>query len=493
MANCTFSQSPRGAIVTSARTGAGVNISLNNCTFSSNYAAILCYALDGFDKVGQSTLLFVSNSLFIRNKGPESVVGVYKTSLTIQGSRFVLCQSGSSVVAASISSGVLIEETKFDSNTARFGILNCNDVDVRVANSMFENNLALRAGGAIYLTIYDANYINIENSVFRNNTALSGSGGGIYFERVANIDKQIKPEFRCFHKNCAEISLISIFFEMESCAFQDNYATVSGGAVYTTSSVKNEASSIKQNVIDTEKIKGLLHLFYMTNITYTNNQAGKSGGAAMHFNPPITGLETQALYTRLIAVGNEAGTGGAIYMENFALEVDTGNSKADIDILFANNRARGEGGALHVMNSRITLSAHTNVLVENNTADEEGAGWFLDRSHIEMQVNACVTFKGNRIKTASGKGGAIFVRDDKKCEDEHFNYIQCFFSVSESKAFKFITNIASKGFVLYGGLLDVCRINNLTGIDYFKKISVYESSPKAIASDPASCAPMPHK
>lgn len=249
--------------------------------------------------------------------------------------------------------------------------------------------------------------------------------------------------------------------------------------------MKNEASSIKQNVIDTEKIKGLLHLFYMTNITYTNNQAGKSGGAAMHFNPPITGLETQALYTRLIAVGNEARTGGAIYMENFALEVDTGNSKADIDILFANNRARGEGGALHVMNSRITLSAHTNVLVENNTADEEGAGWFLDRSHIEMQVNACVTFKGNRIKTASGKGGAIFVRDDKKCEDEHFNYIQCFFSVSESKAFKFITNIASKGFVLYGGLLDVCRINNLTGIDYFKKISVYESSPKAIASDPA--------
>ena len=160
--------------------------------------------------------------------------------------------------------------------------------------------------------------------------------------------------------------------------------------------------------------------------------------------------------------------------------------------MFANNKASLEGGAIHASDSVINVSEHAVVIVENNTAGNEGGGWYISTSSIKILANILIAFRHNVVtNTSHGRGGAIFYNDEAICQIKNYVYTisaQCFLMGNSSigKVFEFTDNTASSGSVLYGGLLDVCRTDSGLGkINFFRQISQYRPSPKAISSDPA--------
>ena len=162
---------------------------------------------------------------------------------------------------------------------------------------------------------------------------------------------------------------------------------------------------------------------------------------------------------------------------------------SESDALFANNRASLQGGAIHASKgSVIVVSEHAVVIMENNTAGNEGGGWYISASSIETHANVLIAFRHNAVNNTSGRGGAIFHDDDRICKN--IMKKTCFITSRKSsigKVLEFTGNTGGSGSILYGGLLDICRTNysGLTGIDFFKQISQYKPSAKAISSDPA--------
>ena len=440
VANCTFTLSRECAIIINTVTKA--NISLHNCIFSSNEAGGLCKT----ELYSKHSIISIYDSLFKNNSAIgyySSSIYVYQVAMNIQRSQFVSCKSHSGTVSARWSS-VLIEDSIFENNIATgSGNLHSEDSNVTISNCSFENNLSFDKGGAIYLKIRT---IIIKGSTFRNNSALD-SGGAIYFE------------------------IPSVTSKVSNCVFQDNYANYSGGAIYTELLIERK--------------------LFMTNISYIHNRAGKHGGAAAHNYTYFS--RSQIYYTGLKAVSNEAERGGAFYLSRIAFNVrEKHNSSAESDALFANNKASLEGGAIHASDSVINVSEHAVVIVENNTAGNEGGGWYISTSSIKILANILIAFRHNVVtNTSHGRGGAIFYNDEAICQIKNYVYTistQCFLMGNSSigKVFEFTDNTASSGSVLYGGLLDVCRTDSGLGkINFFRQISHYRPSPKAISSDPA--------
>ena len=190
-------------------------------------------------------------------------------------------------------------------------------------------------------------------------------------------------------------------------------------------------------------------------------------------------------YTGLKAVSNEAEKGGAFHLDRIIFTVrKKHNSSSESDALFANNKASLEGGAIYASGSVIDVSERAVVIVENNTAGNEGGGWYIDRSRIEIHANILIAFRHNVVTNTSGRGGAIFYDDDVICPYAVvFTRTQCFLMGNSSigKVLEFTDNTASSG---SGSLLDVCR----TDSGFFRQVSHYKPSPKAISSDPVSAS-----
>ena len=52
------------------------------------------------------------------------------------------------------------------------------------------------------------------------------------------------------------------------------------------------------------------------------------------------------------------------------------------------------------------VSEHTVVIVESNTARNEGGGWYIDNTNIEIHANILIAFRHNVVTNTSGRGGA---------------------------------------------------------------------------------------
>lgn len=122
--------------------------------------------------------LTVQNSEFINNLGSNGVaINTINTALTIDNSRF----TGNSALAAAVDSGQ-------GNPTLRGygGAVYTDRGTVVIRNSVFENNTARSAGGALALHVADQQSLTIENNTFRDNQAIGlvngpkGSGGGVY-------------------------------------------------------------------------------------------------------------------------------------------------------------------------------------------------------------------------------------------------------------------------------------------------------------------------
>lgn len=244
-------------------------------------------------------------------------------------------------------------------------------------HAIFEDNYSSeKGGGVIYLRSGTAKF---DGYTFRDNT--SGTGGG-----VAYIDQR---------KDNKEISTLTL----KGCTVLDNRA---GDAKHT--------GSANGGVIWAAGAKAKVNLLGGTSVKNNKAFEGGSGGGGAGYLKEGAGLIAEDCEFS----GNQSvnGIGGA-----FIIKTDSsGSFKASS---FTQNRAAGNGGALHI--SENTDIESTDVSFTENHggkdgADNYGGAMYVSASTVDMTRN---TFDNNEITTCGG-AIALFTKSTLKGADSSF-------------------------------------------------------------------------
>ena len=285
-------------------------------------------------------------------------------------------------------------------------------------------NYCTDLGGAVYITS-SAQY-KIENCTFLNNYA-DTSGGAIYNNATATlsiVDSQFKGN--CVFDNSGGAIYSKSIMNIENCVFETNSAVDGGGAIDCDSDIIVIHCLFENNFcesLDSEggAIRAILNIT-VSNSTFKNNRAEKSGGA---------------LYSHYINIINSSsfennnainGNGGAIYIASYNgtlskySYISFGNAikLSEInDAVFINNKALNNGGAIY---SEDNLNIN-NSSFKSNFAQVQGGAVY---SEYKLNANYCV-FELNRVSSLfkDSCGGAIFA-DRANCNFSIFidNYAE---------------------------------------------------------------------
>ncbi len=150
----------------------------------------------------------------------------------------------------------------------RGGALYCdNSSDILVQNTTFENNVALRNGGAVYLSESDVVFDNVTIS---NNTS-TGSGGGLY---LYNSDPSLTHVIISDNTSTYDGAGISCFASdpnISWCQIYNNTTFWNGGGIscYNNSSLTIERSTITNNLAY-QSGSGIA-LIYSSSVTMNNS------------------------------------------------------------------------------------------------------------------------------------------------------------------------------------------------------------------------------
>ncbi|MDR3048763.1 MAG: hypothetical protein LBV16_02835, partial [Elusimicrobiota bacterium] len=281
-----------------------------------------------------------------------------------------------------------------------------NSVDFDSAKLYMTYNTAEGNGGAIYDGVgsYLVFYANV-TAGFSYNRAQNGSGGAIYKNGGS------RNEFR-FDGNTS------------SFAFSNNFAQVSGGAIYITGE-GFEANSTKmffdKNTANSSAggaIYGGNNIFTDSTVYFTAN-SGTNGGAISNSVNAFTYSTVWFENNRALSnAGGAIGYGGATFTNssvtfknNIAAQnggAIGGQNSADIEfrgstVTFVGNSGSG-GGALHLNNIKISFLA-SKASFANNYAPGAG-GVFWVGVNQAVFTNSSVTFMRN---TTTGSGGGIYL------------------------------------------------------------------------------------
>ena len=233
----------------------------------------------------------------------------------------------------------------------------------------------------------------------------------------------------------------------------------------------------------------------VSNCTFRNN-SGKEGGAlyveksedivvfnsSFSFNTALDG--GGAIY----CVDSKISTKGPIYSFSNSAETSHGGyafySNCNVVMIIdfhpvyeyhSNNRALNGGTIYAERGTSIYLNHRTTIT--NNTARNNGGALYLDKSRVNI-LGSMILILSNNV--AKRKGGAIFV-SDTNCETT-----TCFFNANGNEGYHiiFTNNTAHQGPVLYGGLLDICYVDDSNRHKLAIDVLKYEHTPEAITSHP---------
>ena len=186
---------------------------------------------------------------------------------------------------------------------------------------------------------------------------------------------------------------------------------------------------------------------------------------------------------------NIASFGGAIYTTYSDLTL-RGN------ITFENNKANYAGGGVYAEGGIMRMTG--SVSYTHNKATSGGGMWLDDDAQLVLESPVSVQFYNNQ---AEEFGGAIFKSDsdyvyENQCQTNIGIWLRCFYRIEAGISSRFDIHLNfshnsanNAGTVLYGGALDLCRVNkSLIGYQFLQNISTFIPSIKeqnsSIASKP---------
>ena len=284
--------------------------------------------------------------------------------------------------------------------------------------------------------------------------------------------------------NCAIEASSVQQFQVHNCSLHNNVnasallVAMSNVGIMHTYFINNSAVGFGGGVLALSSTVTIEHC------SFINNSAGYYGGAVDAFYKTAIRLNGNNLFD-----SNQAAYGGAINAYASCTIHLAGNN------LFTNND-NYESGAVYAFSSDIQVAGNVSFLY--NSA-QEGGGISLEYSStLSFQPGAHARFEGN----TADRGAAIHVNDLAQCE--YISYLDsltvnndllpyCFFYIMSPTYLPhltFVDNSAKElGSVLYGGLLDRCKLfgyeSDSSPTEIFRNISTFESnSNSTISSEP---------
>jgi predicted outer membrane repeat protein len=238
------------------------SIGINN-TFTDNNATN-----GGAQYNDVKSIIFTSNSTFIYNTAINGGANYNKGNVLNETNNSFIHNSAEYGGAIYNNNCSLTENSNlFSDNSARLtggAVYNSNSTLTELNNTYSANTAISGNAGAIY----NAGIVNELFTTFYSNTATNGNGGAIYNTKSSNLNGTKNT----LTKNSANwggaiYSLGTI--NGNNCTFNQNNATISGGAIYNdANSVLNETSTSFENNTVTAGNGGAIYNKGLANITF---------------------------------------------------------------------------------------------------------------------------------------------------------------------------------------------------------------------------------
>ena len=341
------------------------------------------------------------------------------------------------------------------------GALYALDASVRATDTMFENNEAIRGGGA-YIdgddSIGDGRSLAVDfiDTVFLDNQGTSG--GGLYLTNVhADVEgssflNNEASRGGAVYVDTGELNITEsdvrgnaarLFgggivnrgtVRLRSSKFELNRSEIAGGAVYSERGqfvAENSEFRFNSAVSDGGGIYTADTNVDLMDSTFSRNEAHSGAGLFLSGNQHVTGVGVEAHLSQITVFNNEASVGGGLRFSLSHLDATIENST------IRENRAEFGGGIayfggflggeLRVANSQVidneaTISGggfrseDSQLIVDQSTIDgnfaARGGAFHMGEDDEVTVVRSTVS---NNRATA-GPGGAFFVDEDHRLE-----------------------------------------------------------------------------
>lgn len=348
-------------------------------------------------------VLHYGTGLYLSGTKPGNLVldGTHRGNVDEKKVQSLVKTAGSVVIQNAVleNNGSLAQGTQ-----VRGALLNQIYGDFRIDHSVLRGG-SCSSGGAIML---DKGKGLIEESTITGNQSVIG-GGAIRVAAGTNLEVK-NSEFTDNHAGSMGGAIVAVGkskVTVTDTRFSDNTAVSYGGAI----GAQDEGTVLVLNGTDKEKAvfennssEGSGAVFVNTKAQlsasgyrFVNNRATDGRAGAISFNTGVSAqLQDMDFY------GNEANTGGAVYVDKKAQSVSI------VDTVMRSNKAK-LGGAIY---SSGTFYAAGSIFEENQTTAEGGAVYGSADSNTKLKQCA---FTKNTGKTG---GGAIFVAAKGKAESE---------------------------------------------------------------------------
>ncbi len=327
----------------------------------------------------------ITETIFTGNKASEGGAVYAKGSaadLTITGSSFIgnhtsINNQGTSDSGGAIySTGKLnISDTRFEDNYATGAgaiYIGRGSGDSFISDSEFNNNHAeISNGGSIS---HYSGTLNIAGGKFNGNESKNGNGGAIYTESTLIIT--------------------------DNSEFNNNTAAQSGGAITTSSGVKeiNVSNASFNNNTAAAGNGGAINAansapLNINGASFSQNRADNGYGGAIY-------ASAGSVLKNISVDGNSASLGGGIM--NFGTMTIQGNSS------FTNNTAVA-GGAVFTLGTLNLDTTDGNILFSGNKASDAGEGGADIYLNTDGSVNVNITGDTNTLSMDGGFGGTGYI------------------------------------------------------------------------------------
>ena len=385
-----------------------------------------------------------------------------------------------------------VQYSTFDLNKASIGAaLEVHSHDSYFLNSKFLGN----KGGALRLK---SNVTIIQGCSYNNNSASQGNGGAIsvFSDDIlimcsTNITGNLAKSGGGLKLHDTSITLLLIVM----CIFDSNEAENDGGAInmknsfgeilisistfLNNSARKGGALSLRNillhmdhaRISSIESASKILNIFFnclpnwnhdcsfcdfLKQALLSNKSRTTFSNLDLSGNIPIIIMNCSFINNQVKS--RENGEGGALAIQsdckpsatisNFMQNKVAFTGITIIGCTFMKNEA-DYGGAIHSNLSKLFAS---NLAVFNNSARYIGGGIALIQSRLYLNGKFNFTNNKVKIKDGRGKGGALYIEDrNENCIDN-----SCPISWTNNTIINFVNNSATKGSMMYGGMLDRC-------------------------------------
>lgn len=421
--NCTFenNKASNGGTMNAGTLVGTINVI--NSTFINNTATGQGGCIYINNGLNQHTILNIENSSFTENTASSNAGVLYayrSVDVYIKSSNFTRNSASNEGGVMRTSGFLVIDGCKFYSNRGSDAgvIFMGQTTETFVYNSYFEDNYAKRWGGVIMgygFTFESCAFINNHVNL-TSNTATSkqttGRGGAIFSRdgtnvlRYCNFTNNVAQEGGAI---CIEDRANGL--SVTNCIFNDNQATLKGGAIYSsvrsTASVSysefngnsaNYGGAIWTSSDDTSYQNGKLVL---QNSEFSNNKATVEGGALY--------LKTSNNeITSVLFKNNNASAGGAIYWNGNAGIIENSNFESNVGVVGSSVYWRSNNGIISNSNFKDNNPNQGSIYWYGSNGEISGST-FNGTNLVYISATASVSLTSNKQTSDSYEGNSIYV------------------------------------------------------------------------------------